>query len=440
MKGGIGKILVVCALGALSITTSAIDVADVAARQRWPWNNLVDINFTLSGVESSETFYRVDVRASYAGMAGDAVEAKTLMSEPLVKGNGSHTIVWDMGRDIPGLVTSNLTVTVQASPLAPTESVYMVIDLADGPDANSYPVRYSLTGPDLSSDICRTSEMWLKLCPAGTFTMGADYSGTIQMQRLPVHTVTLTKPFYLGIFEVTQEQFYRVSGDWPSYYTNETCRATRPVESVKYDEHIRPAKQWYEGTINGYETCFMARLRTRTGLKYDLPTEAQWEYACRAGTSGLYYDSRFTEGTIQKYCRAINGSTILTGAAIVPDKNDDASKGTAKVGSYDPNPWGFYDMYGNVAEICGDGNPYNNGCNDSCQNAFAEYIAGGGVFVDPRSPIPGTTPSPSNGYPARGGAQTEVWPSSHMTSASRLFRYDLSPGRGYGFRVCLTAE
>ena len=429
-----GRTFVACAAGVLSLTAAALDVTGVTARQRWPWNNLVDIGFTLSGVESSETFYRIDVRASYAGMAGEAVAAKTLVSEPVVKGNGSHTIVWDMGRDLPGLVTSNLTVTVSAAPFAPTEGVYLVIDLSGGSSATSYPVRYSLTGPNLSDDTCRTTELWLKFCPAGTFTMGTDSNATVNNLHLPAHTVTLTKPFYLGVFEVTQEQYYRIHGDRPSYYTNETCRAARPVESVKYDD-IRPAGSWYDGTIGASSQKFMGVLRRRTGLNFDLPTEAQWEYACRAGTTGLYYDSRFTEATIQNYCRAINGSTTI-GASTTGDRNDDTTKGSAKVGSYDPNPWGFYDMYGNVAEICGDGNPYSDGYT-SAKTAFDNYT---GDFVNPRSPIPGTTPNPGSSYPARGGDYTQSYPSSHMTSVSRLYRYDSGTGRAYGFRVCLTAE
>ena len=213
----------ICALGLCAAADIlATEVSNVSARQRWPWNNLVDVTFQLSGVESSETFYRIDVSASYPGMAGDAVAAKSLVSEPLVKGNGSHTVVWNMGEDIPGLIASNLTVSVSAAPLAPTDPVYMIVDLSDGASATSYPVRYSLTGPDLSDDTCRTTEMWFKLCPAGTFTMGTDSADNANALRLPAHTVTLTKPFWLGVFEVTQEQFYRVCGEWPSYYTNET--------------------------------------------------------------------------------------------------------------------------------------------------------------------------------------------------------------------------
>ena len=425
---------------ALTVSAAfALDVSNVSARQRWPWNNLVDIDFTLSDVESSETFYRIDLKASYSGMAGDAAAAKSLLSEPLVKGNGVHTLVWDMGADFPGLVASNLTVTVSAAPLAPTDPVYLVVDLSGGSSATSYPVRYTLTGPDLTDDACRTTELWLKLCPAGTFTMGTDSSSVVDTKRLPAHTVTLTKPFYLGVFEVTQEQWFHVKGDWPSYYTNETYRATRPVEKVTYDQQIRVFTGWYDNGATPGSTRFFGRLRTRTGLNFDLPTEAQWEYACRAGTTGLYYDSRFTYTTIQDYCRFINGSTTI-GASVTFNRNDDTTKGTAKVGSYDPNPWGFYDMYGNVAEICGDGNPYQSGCNDSCKNKFTTYIEGGGTFVDPRSPIPTSQPGQSNGYPLRGGAFERNWPSSYGTSVSREFGYDGGADRSYGFRACLTAE
>lgn len=413
----------------------AVSVDNARARQRWPWNNLVDVDFTLSGVESSETFYRVDVRASYDGMAGDAVVAKTLVSEPVVKGNGNHRIVWNMGADIPGLVCSNLAVTVSAAPLAATETVYMVVDLTAGSTATSYPVRYSFVGPDTSSDVCRTTEMWFRLCPAGTFTMGTDDLSSAQTSRLPAHQVTLTKPFYLGVFEVTQEQYYRVKGTWPSYYTNVAYRATRPVEKVQYTD-LRPPTSWYSGAeLTG--STFMALMRERTGLKFDLPTEAQWEYACRAGTTGLHYKPNWGWEVIHN-CRMANGTdTPNTPGPVSPD--DDTKKGTARVGSYDPNPWGFYDMYGNVAEICGDGNPYSSGCNDTCIQHFAAYT---GDFIDPRGPIQHpTTPefAISNGGVVRGGSHQTAWPTPGVTSVCRDLYYATNVSR-WGFRVCLTAE
>ena len=434
-RNTVGRILAACAVCALSLTAAALDVTGVTARQRWPWNNLVDIGYTLSGVESSETFYRIDVRASYPGMAGEAVAARALLSEPIVKGNGPHAIVWDMGCDLPGLVTTNLSVTVSAAPLAPTDPVYMIVDLTGGASASSYPVRYSSTGPDLADDACRTTELWLKRCPAGTFTMGTDSASYVGDARLPAHTVTLTKPFWLGVFECTQEQWFRVKGTWPSHYSNTAYRATRPVEKVKYDQDIRPFTGWYDnGAISANSATFMGRLRARTGLKFDLPTEAQWECACRAGTTGLFYDSRITVSTISSYARVSSGPAN--------DGDADISSGTGKVGSYDPNPWGFYDMYGNVAEFCGDGNNNNPSFmgKSSAVAAFNEYVGNGGLFVDPRTQIPGNTPNQSNGYVDRGGWFSASNPGSNINSVYRHFAYDGGYGKLYGFRVCLTAE
>ena len=426
----------ICASAAASVAC-ALDVSNVSARQRWPWNDLVDVEFTLSDVESTETFYRIDIRATYPGMAGDAAAAKSLVSEPLVKGNGVHTLVWNMGADFPGLVASNLTVSVSAAPLAPTDPVYMIVDLTDGASAASYPVRYSISGPDLTSDACRTTELWLKLCPAGTFTMGSDSDRYVEYARLPAHTVTLTKPFWLGVFECTQEQWFRVKGNWPSYYTNETYRATRPVENVKYNNDIRPYTGWYDdGAIAANSSTFMGRLRTKTGLKFDLPTEAQWEYACRAGTTGFVYDSRITSSTIGSYARV---TPLVSG-----DHYADISGGTGKVGSFAPNPWGFYDMYGNVSEICGDGNVGNNPSfmeNASHVAAFNEYVSNGGQFVDPRTQIPGTTSNQHDGFVDRGGYCSVSSPYANMNSVYRHFLYDGGDGKKYyGFRVCLTAE
>ena len=110
-----------CLAAALALNAMATpEVTGVSARQRWPWNNLVDVTFTVSGSDSAETFYRVDVSAVYPGVAGDRLPAQTLLDEPLVKGDGTYRFVWDMGADAPGLVTSNLTVQVTVAPVRVT--------------------------------------------------------------------------------------------------------------------------------------------------------------------------------------------------------------------------------------------------------------------------------------------------------------------------------
>ena len=107
--------------------------------------------------------------------------------------------------------------------------LYMVVyDL----DKTEWKVRYTNDGPDLTDDTCRTTELWLRYIPAGRFTMGSPEDelgrdgGPVEMQR----EVTLTQPFYIGVFECTQRQWELVMGDRPSGFKNDDYYATRPVE------------------------------------------------------------------------------------------------------------------------------------------------------------------------------------------------------------------
>ena len=141
-------------------------------------------------------------------------------------------------------------------------------------------------------------------------------------------------------------------GAWPSAFNNPECRDSRPVESVSYEDERGAVEGARWPATNSVDAAsFMGRLRDRTGLVFDLPTEAQWEYACRAGTTS-----------------PLSSGKSLTGADLCPNMAEvgrykgnagvnityacDTSVGTAKVGSYPPNPWGLYDMHGNVWERC----------------------------------------------------------------------------------------
>jgi formylglycine-generating enzyme required for sulfatase activity len=155
--------------------------------------------------------------------------------------------------------------------------------------------------------------MKLKLIPGGTFTMGDGKDA---------HQVTLTKPYELGVYEVTQEQYERVMGINRSEFKG----STNPVEQVS----------WVDAVAFCEKLSSLPEERS-AGRVYRLPTEAEWEYACRAGTTTAYSFGD-DESSLGEY--AWYGSN--------------SGRKTHPVGLKQPNPWGLYDMHGNVWEWCSD--------------------------------------------------------------------------------------
>ena len=205
---------------------------------------------------------------------------------------------------------------------------YYVIDLSGGASATNYPLEI-LDGEPAGgwTDEHKTTKLVLRRIEPGTFKM------CNQVQ------VTLTRPFFIGVFEVTQKQYEQVTGLTPSSNPGDML----PVESVSWND-IRGNCDWpTDASVEA--DSFMGRLRARTGLAFDLPTEAQWEYACRAGTTNEYNNGGNTENDLKQLGRY--------------DGNGDDGHGGNEyyytetiVGSYDPNDWGLYDMHGNVREWC----------------------------------------------------------------------------------------
>ena len=436
------KKLILTAAACAAIAANALTVTDVTARQRWPWNNLVDVDVTISGSES-DAEYRVTLSATCSG-ADAATECKTLLTEPIVKGDATHRLTWDAGADLPGVRISGLVVTATVEPFAGDSAVYVVFDITKGTTAGSWTRTYTSRGPDLSDDACRTTQLWMRRVPAGTFNMGLDFAGgekpydtATYAYFLPKHQVKLTKPYYLGVFELTQAQYNYLTGTWPSYFSNTTYRATRPVESVSFNgfrgsvpDGGDGTKGWYDDGTTVYSGSYLARLRTRTGIAtFDLPTEAQWERACRAGRDGVFYSDSINQWNVGSYGRSKTGwDTTGVNRDTAPDVG-----GTAKVGTYPPNPWGFYDMYGNVAELCGDGNPYPHDISTPAPAAYTE------LRVDPRC-----TPELTNYAGARtirGGRWNQF--REHMNNGRRdSVAGSVSGGSEYscGLRLCFTCE
>ena len=250
------------------------------------------------------------------------------------------------------------------------KATYMVIDLSGGTNAPSYPVRYLRSVPKGGwTDTYKTTKLVLRKIPKGMFIMGGRSTDYPEVEYAGLHSVTLTKDFYIGVFEVTQRQWELVMGDRPSFFTNAAYYATRPVEEVSYYD-IRenpansddPTSDWPSNSAVT-ATSFMGKLRAKTRFStFDLPTESQWEYACRAGTmtalnTGYNLTNTNRDAHMDLAGRYLYNNEFINGTSI-PEASCTTDDGTAKVGSYLANVWGLYDMHGNVFEWCLDWEGY----------------------------------------------------------------------------------
>ena len=247
--------------------------------------------------------------------------------------DGAHRVYWNMAKD--GITVEKADISVEVKYTAGVGARYCVIDLSGDSTAESYPVTYffaEATEPSegFNTNEYKTAKLVLKRVDAGSFIMGDDQTTP---DALPGHKVTLTKPFYMGLFEVTQKQWELVMGEKPSSYFPAD---TNPVECVSYDM-IRGSSEGskWPATNSVDATSFLGKLREKTGIDFDLPTEAQWEYTCRAGTNTAYSCGDSANGDYMWY-----GVDYNSGGT------------THEVGTKKMNPWGFYDMHGNVGEWC----------------------------------------------------------------------------------------
>jgi len=221
-----------------------------------------------------------------------------------------------------------------------------------------FPVSYLTAVPSGGwTDEYKTTKLVLRRIPAGTFIMGSPGEELGRFDDETQHVVTLTQPFYMGVFEVTQKQWELVMGNTPSYFNNATYYGSRPVEQVTYYQIRENPNNTDDSMVNWplnslvNANSFMGKLRFRTGRAFDLPTESQWEYAGRAGsTTALNLGYNLTSVNSDAHMAEVGRYWYNGGSGYT--QNGNTSEATAKVGSYLPNAWGLYDIHGNVLEWC----------------------------------------------------------------------------------------
>ncbi len=376
----------VAAVSLLAGAEVADSINNVIVQQHWPWSPEVSVTFTVNNLEAAES---VDVALS--GICGNAevpipLEVVKGLKRGLAAG-AAYTLTFNP-MDVPALVQKDripdfkVKVTPSKSTIDPSEALYMIVDLeksADDPAQVTYLSRTDILSgahgayeyeadwiegtealndcliwTGATNDVYKTTKLVLRKIKAGSFKMGLFKTDYPNAPDVNGHEVTLTQDYWIGIYELTQKQWYLVMGTVGSHgsYTGDT----RPVNMISYNAFrgtnlgaMWPTNALGEavGDHSVDADSFLGKLRAKVpGITFDLPTEAQWEYACRAGTTtALNSGKNLTDATA-----CPNLDKLGRYKANVTDGAGGYASGHTAVGSYLPNAWGLYDMHGNVLE------------------------------------------------------------------------------------------
>ena len=316
-------------------------ISGVTVRQRWPWSKLVDIDYVLD----CEGTQRLDIAVSgyNASTALGLLPGDSLSGDLYSVSEGTHRITWDP------TATSCTNAGVLGKfhvALVPTPPpVYLIIDLTKAAGATNQ-VEYICPGDSRLETYGRWTNVWfgvtndtetyktdklvLRRVPAGTVSMG-------QEEWPPKINATLTHDFYAGVFEVTATQWNRIMGAG--------SLSARPKGTMTYNDlrgatNDSPSINWPATGHSVTPTNFIGRLRGKTGFGgFDLPTEAQWECLCRAGTASYWSDG----------LSASKAETNIMNELGWWYPGNSAGH-SHSVGEKLANCWGIYDTHGNVGE------------------------------------------------------------------------------------------
>ncbi len=232
-----------------------------------------------------------------------------------------------------------------------------------------------------------------KYIPSGSFKMGSED----HLYTIPIHDVVITNPFYMSVYPVTQQQWVEVMNTNPSHYQD----PDKPVEKISFDEIME----------------FIHKMNEIDENSYRLPTEAEWEYACRAGSSSKYFFGDDQDGLDDYVWYSANTKT-----------GSNRQTQTQKVGLKKPNSFGLYDMLGNVSEYCSDyfdEEYYSISPKKDPIGPFTgdQHVLRGGNFNYPKNPFNKET-------------------NKLITCAGRMTYHNFTSkkDRGHGFRLVMNIE
>ncbi len=400
-SGNVRARLKACAFGTAALAALAASslrggvVVDQSTVSFYQVRGGAEIRYTLGGDPAIVTLeIQTNTLANGTGewvdIGGENVQHVSGDVNRIVRDAGSQrSIIWRASKDIPERIFTNGTIraviTAWATNAPPD---YMVVGLEKANDVRFYAsTNYLPFG--FTSDVYRTTALLMRKVPAAgvVWKMGAvDGEGNRNNDKTrndfaydTQHLVMLTEDYYMGVYEVTQGQYTNMCGKTNySQFSNLPDAPLRPVDCVGMKALRGQSTAFGDGIWwpkTGHQVAAdsaIGQLRSKSGLDgFDLPTAAQWEYACRAGTTTAFnWGSNSVNGD---YCW--NPENVTNAVSRTGEK----LKAAQVVGTRLPNAWGLYDMHGNVEECCLD----RISSGDDYKGTFAADWEKGGVTVDP---------------------------------------------------------
>ena len=296
-----------------------------------------------------------------------------------VSAGTARTFTWKARKDWPDHQVANFSVKVTAwPPLAPPD--YMAVDLRA--DAEAPRIRYYASSNAVPGGVTdrryKSDYLLMRRIPAAMVRhrQGSPVGTTVRGGNETTHYCTLSEDYYMAVYEFTEAQYALVGGS--------RAKASDFSENEDFDYYPLSGVYW-KNNIRGNvgvaatpeSSSILGRLNARVGLMtFDLPTDAQWEYACRAGTTTTLYD-----GTESGY-----GGSSAAGyerAKVLAWMTDNSDGHPHEVGLKPANAWGLYDMLGNMREWCRDGNAaYANDDDVADPVLSGSFIMRGGSYHD----------------------------------------------------------
>ena len=396
-----------------------------------------------SALDNAPAIVTVDILTNGVPMTGAMLQGYVTGALNRKVEPGTHEIEWRPMKDCRIAKTRDWASATAVVTAWPTNAppTWMVVDLTKKDTVEFYPDESWFSEP-MTSRVYKTDKLVMRKISAANkiWTLGSYQYGSVggknygefgRSDNETARPVMLTDDYYIGVFEVTQAQYEHIKELPAQSWTDDP---TLPVGYVRWKQELRcTGNVHYFWPRDGHavsDTSFMGILRARTGnIQFDLPTEAQWEIACRAGEGAAFNNG----------CMMHTNVVLVDEVAWVSNKNEVVR--LHPVGLKKPNRWGLYDMHGNVSEYCLDLFPVKSptGLSSAATQAHKAYFSNTDLIVDPVGPqdASGGLTSGEERSIAKGGAFNLL--SNYARSACRY-----NPQRWYaeqkeGFRLCCPA-